>query len=62
MKNILERLKSPVVWGAVILVAQERLNILEQTGFTWQNVLISAGVILLTAFAALNNPTDRDSM
>lgn len=60
--NILERLKSPVVWGAVILVAQERLNILEQTGFTWQNVLISAGVILLTVFAALNNPTDRNKM
>lgn len=60
--NILERLKSPVVWGAVILVAQERLNILEQTGFTWQNMLISAGVILLTVFAALNNPADRDRM
>lgn len=60
--NILERLKSPVVWGAVILVAQERLNVLEQTGFSWQNVLISAGVILLTAFAALNNPADRDRM
>ena len=60
--NILERLKSPVVWGAVIIVVQERLTILEQTGFTWQNILISGCVILLTMFAALNNPADRDSM
>lgn len=59
---LLERLKSPVLWSTVIIVAQDRLSILEQTGFSPRNIAVGIVMICLTALSALNNPADRDRL
>lgn len=60
--SLLERLKSPVLWSTVIIVAQDRLSILEQTGFSPRNIAVGIVMICLTALSALNNPADRDRL
>lgn len=62
MKNIIERLKSPVVIsnivGAVVMVLIN-LGIIE-TGDTIQSVA-NAAIGILIAVGVLNNPTDKEN-
>lgn len=62
MKNIIERLKSPVVIsnivGAVVMVLIN-LGIVE-TGDTIQTVA-NAAIGILIAVGVLNNPTDKEN-
>ena len=55
------RLKSPVVWAAVIaqfLTILLTLDVID-TGFTEAANTVAAGILqLLTIFGVLNNPTD----
>lgn len=59
MKDFIERLKSPVIWGqaisiiagAVVLFAPEIENEIK--------IIVGAIIALINLFAGLNNPTDR---
>lgn len=55
------RLKSPVVWAAVVaqfLTILLTLNVID-TGFSEAANAVAAGILqLLTIFGVLNNPTD----
>ena len=62
MKKLAERLKSPVVWGAVIITVQDRLSILESIGFSPRNIAVAVCMVLLALLAAINNPADRDGI
>lgn len=62
MKDFLERLKSPVVWSAVLTVVYSQAELLRESDCTVKDLLLSAVVVVCAAFAALNNPTDRDNM
>ena len=60
MKDILERLKSPVVWVSVLTAVYIHLETADFS--TPRNIILASLGILIAAFSALNNPTDRDHM
>ena len=62
MKEFLERLKSPVVWSVAITVTIAQLEQLQYTDMSAKQILVAAGIIVMTIFGALNNPTDRDNI
>ena len=60
--TILQRLKSPVVIGAVILAGfnfASELNGADYSGIA--NTIVAAVTALYAVFSALNNPTTKDS-
>lgn len=60
MKDILERLKSPVIWIAFLTCSY---TFIEMTDFSDpKEIVLGAITLLITFFSALNNPTDRDNM
>lgn len=60
MTDILERLKSPVVWVAVLMSLYTYIEVADFS--TPRGIILSVLGILIAAFSALNNPTDRDKM
>lgn len=62
MKEIGERLKSPVVWSAVLTVVYAQLELLQENGADIKNVVLSVMIILCAAFSAINNPANRDGL
>lgn len=60
MKDFIERFKSPVVWVAVLTAIYTYLEVADFSS-PRKTVLAILG-ILIAAFSALNNPTDRDKM
>lgn len=62
MKNIAERLKSPVVWSAVLTVIYAQLEMLQENGADLKSILLSLMIVLCSAFSALNDPTNRDGI
>ncbi len=61
-KEFLERLKSPVLWGAVLTVIYAQLELLQENGASAKNIIIAVLIVLCAVFSALNNPTDRNNM
>ena len=61
MKNFLERLKSPVVWIALLTLVAEILKLSGVYTIPNESMDIFQDVIttLVQAFAWVNNPTDR---
>ena len=62
MKEIAERLKSPVLWSGVLTVAYAQLELLQENGMSAKNILLSCMIVLCAAFSALNDPTNRDGI
>lgn len=62
MSNFVERLKSPVVWSVAITVTIAQLEQLQYTDMSAKQIIIAVGIIIMTVFGAINNPTDRDNM
>ena len=62
MKEFFERLKSPVVWSVAITVTIAQLEQLQYSDMSAKKIVVAVGIIILTIFGALNNPTDRDNM
>lgn len=60
MREIVERLKSPVVWVAVLTALYTYVEVADFS--SPRNIVLAVLGILITAFSALNNPTDRDNM
>lgn len=60
MRKFCERLKSPVVWVAVLTAVYTYVEIAD---FSSPRAIVLAVLgVLIAAFSALNNPTDRDNM
>ena len=60
MRNLGERLKSPVVWVSVLTAIYTYVEIAD---FSSPRAIVLAVLgVLIAAFSALNNPTDRDNM
>lgn len=62
MKSITERLKSPVVWGAVLTVVYSQAQMLMDSELSVKNVILSVIIVLCSAFSAINDPTNRDAL
>lgn len=62
MNEFLERLKSPVVWSVAITVTIAQLEQLQYSDMSAKQIAAAVGIIVLTVFGALNNPTDRDNI
>ncbi len=62
MNKLAERLKSPVVWSAVLTVIYAQLEILQENGADLKNILLSLMIVLCSVFSALNDPTNRDGI
>ena len=62
MKGILERLKSPVVWGACLTAIYTQLEMWQSETVTAKEIILGCLMVLVTIFASLNNPTDPDHM
>lgn len=62
VKEFMERLKSPVVWGVAITVATAQLEQLQCTDMSAKQIIIAVAIFVLSVFGALNNPADRDRM
>ncbi len=62
MKNLSERLKSPVVWSGVLTVMYAQLELLQENGADLKNVVLSLMIVLCAAFSAINDPTNRDGI
>lgn len=60
MRNILERLKSPVVWVGALTSVYTYIEVADFS--TPRGIVLSVLGIFISVFAALNNPTDRDAM
>ena len=57
--NNWNRAKSPVFWGALCsLIAAEIVKLSD--GFSWWNLALAIFTVGAGAFAALNNPTNKD--
>lgn len=60
MREFCERLKSPVVWVSVLTAIYTYIEIAD---FSSPRAIVLAGLgVLIAAFSALNNPTDRNNM
>ena len=58
-KNDWNRAKSPVFWGALCsLIAAEIVKLADN--FSWWNLALAVFTVGAGAFAALNNPTNKD--
>ena len=58
-ENNWNRAKSPVFWGALCsLIAAEIVKLSD--GFSWWNLALAVFTVGAGAFAALNNPTNKD--
>lgn len=62
MRKILERLKSPVVWGAVLTAIYSQSLLLMDRDLTLKDIILSVVIVASSAFAAVNNPADRDEL
>lgn len=62
MKSILERLKSPVVWSTALTVIYAQLELLQENGMSFNNVVLSVMIVLCSVFSAINDPTNRDGI
>ncbi len=62
MKGITDRLKSPVVWSAVLTVVYAQLEMLQGSELSIKNIVLSVMIILCAAFSALNDPTNRNGI
>lgn len=62
MKDLGERLKSPVVWSVVLSAAYAQTELLQTTECSLKQVVLGILLIILSAFGAINNPKDRDAM
>lgn len=62
MKDVLERLKSPVVWSAVLTVVYAQLELLQENGASMKNIMLSVMIVLCSVFSAINDPTNRDGI
>lgn len=60
MKTFLERLKSPVVWVAVLTAIYTHIELADFS--SPRSIVLAVLGILIAGFSALNNPTDRDNM
>ncbi len=59
-KTILKRLRSPVVWGAVIAQVTLIVNLINPDISAEVKAVSTAIVEVLTLFGFLNNPSDSD--
>jgi uncharacterized membrane protein len=60
--TIMQRLRSPVVVGAVIVAGFNFVSELTGADFSGiANVIVAAVTALYAVFSALNNPTTKDS-
>ena len=59
-KNIFKRLRSPVVWVAVIAQIALILNLVNPDLTENFKIITAAVVEILTLFGVLNNPSDSD--
>ena len=58
-ENNWNRAKSPVFWGALCsLIAAEIVKLADN--FSWWNLALAVFTVGAGAFAALNNPTNKD--
>ena len=58
-KNDWNRAKSPVFWGALCsLIAAEIVKLADN--FSWWNLALAVFTVGAGAFAALNNPTNKE--
>ena len=58
-ENNWNRAKSPVFWGALCsLIAAEIVKLADS--FSWWNLALAVFTVGAGAFAALNNPTNKD--
>lgn len=58
-ENNWNRAKSPVFWGALCsLIAAEIVKLADN--FTWWNLALAVFTVGAGAFAALNNPTNKE--
>jgi len=62
VRSVLERLKSPVVWSAVLTVMYAQLELLQENGANAKNIMLSVMIVLCSAFSAINDPTNRDGI
>lgn len=58
--NEWSRVKSPVFWGALFTMIAGQIAQLSQD-FSWWNLAIAIVTVAAGAFAALNNPTDKNN-
>jgi len=61
MKNILERLKSPVVIGQLVSIIGGVIVVLNPSISFEVKTIVAAVVAAMNIFAGLNNPTDTAS-
>lgn len=62
MKEILKRLKSPVVWSVFLTTLYAQLELWQNTATSGKDIVLGILIIVVATFGAINNPTDRDSM
>ena len=60
MKDFMERLKSPVVWGVALTSIYAYVEVSDFS--SPKGVALAVLGILIAVFGALNNPTDRNHM
>lgn len=60
MKNILERLKSPVVWAVALTAVYTYIEAADLG--TVKGIILCVVGSAAAVFGAINNPTDRDHM
>ncbi len=59
-KTVLKRLRSPVVWAAVIAQCALILNLINPDLTENAKIITTAIVEILTLFGVLNNPSESD--
>lgn len=61
MKDILERLKSPVIWVQTISIVAGVIVFFAPSIEEEIKIVVGAVVALIQLFAGLNNPTDKEN-
>lgn len=61
MKEIFERLKSPVVLIEIVTIVSNLIVVLHPAIETEAKAVVTALTAIIAVFAGLNNPTDRKS-
>lgn len=61
MKALIERLKSPVIWGQAISIIAGAVVLFAPHIENEVKIIVGAIIALINLFAGLNNPTDRDN-
>lgn len=61
MKDFIERLKSPVIWGQAVSIIAGAIVLFAPSIENEIKIVVGAIIALINLFAGLNNPSDKDN-